>query len=60
MGKVESIKIWPISSTEMLTAGLYRDKVSYSWYVKNSKNKPLFKKSVRKKNVYEKFMQIRS
>lgn len=44
MGKVESIKIWPISSTEMLTEGLYRDKVPYSWYVKNNKNKPLFKK----------------
>lgn len=26
MGKVESIKIWPISSTEILTEGLYRDK----------------------------------
>jgi len=38
--------------------GLYRDKVPYSWYVKNSKNKPLFKKSVTKKNVYDKFMQI--
>lgn len=59
MGKVESIKICPISSNEMLTEGLYRDKVPYSWYVKNSRGKLLSKKSIRKK-VYDKFMQIRN
>lgn len=59
MGKVESIKICPISSNEMFTEGLYRDKVPYSWYVKNSRSKLLFKKSIRKK-VYDKFMQIRN
>lgn len=59
MGKVESIKICPISSNEMLTEGLYRDNVPYSWYIKNSRSKLLFKKSIRKK-VYDKFMQIRN
>lgn len=59
MGKVESLKIWPISSNEMLPEGLYSDKLPYSWYVKNSRSKPLFKKSVRKK-VYVNFMQIRN
>lgn len=58
MGKVESIKIWPISSNEMLI-GLYRDKLPHSRYVKNSRSKSLFKKSVRQK-VYENFMQIRN
>lgn len=59
MGKVETIKICPISSNEMLTEGLHRNKVPYSWYVKNSRSKLLFKKSIRKK-VYDKFKQIRN
>lgn len=60
MGKVETIQIWPISSAEKLTEGSYSAKVLYCWHIKNSKNKPVFRKGVRKKNVYDKFMQIRN
>lgn len=32
MGKVETIKIWPISSTEMLNEELYKYKAPYKLY----------------------------
>lgn len=34
MGKVETIKIWPISSTEMLNEELYKYKGPYKLYAK--------------------------
>lgn len=34
MGKVETIKIWPISSTEMLSEELYKYKAPYKLYAK--------------------------
>lgn len=57
MGKVETIKIWPISSTEMLNEELYKYKGPYKLYAKIVKMNNSQKKK-KKQNVYVKFRQI--
>lgn len=50
MGKVETIKIWPISSTEMLNEELYKYKAPYKLYAEivKTNNSSKKKKEVKK------------
>lgn len=52
MGKVETIKIWPISSTEMLNEELYKYKAPYNLYAKIVKMNNSSKKKKLRSRVY--------